>query len=220
MMIELPDFTKAFQHENDFYLSSDVSRIGKLLAHCELYRMTVDLPGPLIECGVFKGASFVRWASFRHLFGGAHTKRILGFDAFGRFPTTNFPDDKRVRARFVEEAGDQSISVAQLREVLSHKGLDKNIELVEGNIVRTLPSYVEEHPELVTSLVNLDTDIYEPAVTILDTLWSRLVPGGVLIIDDYGVFPGETQAVDEFFAGKQVRFQKFSFSATPTYIVK
>ena len=68
--------------------------------------------------------------------------------------------------------------------------------------------------------LNLDTDIYEPAVTILDTLYPRIVKGGILILDDYKVFPGETKAVNEYFKGKKIKIEKFPFSSTPHYIIK
>ena len=34
----------------------------------------------------------------------------------------------------------------------------------------------------------------------LDTLFNRLAPGGVLILDDYGTWAGARKAVDEFFS--------------------
>ncbi len=53
-MIELPDFTKTFDYENYFYMTCDNQRIGKLLAHYELYKMVQNLNGALVECGVSK----------------------------------------------------------------------------------------------------------------------------------------------------------------------
>ena len=105
-------------------------------------------------------------------------------------------------------------------KVLEHKRCERFVELVAGDITQTVPKYVKEHPELRISLLNLDTDIYEPAVTILEHLYPRIVPGGVLILDDYGVFPGETKAVDDFFHGQDVTINKFPFCMTPCYIVK
>ncbi len=220
MAFRLPAFELAFEHENAFYLASDVSRIAKLLAHYELFRRTVELPGAMVECGVFKGASLVRWATFRQLFGGAASKAIVGFDAFGAFPKTGWGPDQAVRARFIEEAGADSIGLEQLNEVLVRKGIGDNVELVKGDICQTLPAYVEARPELAVSLLNLDTDVYEPAVTILECLWPRLVPGGVLMLDDFGVFPGETTAIKEYFADLPVKLQKLPFNNTPTFIVK
>lgn len=219
-MIELPDFTKAFEYENNFYLSCDNSRIEKIISHYELFKMTNDLPGAIVECGVFKGASLCRFAAFREAYGSHRAKKIIGFDMFADFPETNYKEDKLYRQNFIDSAGSKSISLDQLKTVLSQKGVNKNIELIAGNINSTVPEYVLKNPNLKISLLNLDTDIYEPAVTILEHLFPRIVRGGILIIDDYGVFPGETKAVDEFFKDQKIKVQKFPFSMTPSFVVK
>jgi len=219
-MLQLPDFNKAFDYENDFYLSCDNNRLGKFMAHYELYKMAQNLPGAIVECGVFKGVSFTRFAGFRDLLGSASAHKLIGFDIFGDFPETKFEEDIFYRERFIKAAGASSISVEQLREVLHNKGIDKNVELIAGDITKTLPEYIEKNPQLKVSLINLDTDIYEPSVTILEYLYPRLVTGGILILDDYGTFPGETKAIDDYFKGQNIKIQKFPFAMTPCYIVK
>lgn len=218
-MAELPDFDRAWEYENGFHLTCDVTRISKILAHYELFRMVAGLPGAIVECGVFKGASLARFATFRDLFGNPYSKQLIAFDTFGPFPEAGFAGDEGARERFVNAAGDQSIGVAELEGVLRHKGIERNVELVAGDITETVPAYVAEHPELRISLLNLDTDIYEPAVAILEHLYPLIVPGGVLILDDYGTFPGETAAVDEYFGGK-AKIEKLEFAMTPSFIRK
>ena len=73
-MIKLPDFHKPFDYENNFYLSCDNSRIGKMLAHYELLKLSSKIPGCIIECGVFKGISILRFAAFKNLI-----DKLLGF---------------------------------------------------------------------------------------------------------------------------------------------
>lgn len=219
-MIELPDFQKEFEYENSFYLSCQITRVSKILAHYELYRMVRHLPGAIVECGVFKGASLSRFAMFRELFENPFSKRIIGFDTFSEFPETQYEKDQVYRQKFIKNAGSQSISKQQLMQVLKHKSVDRCVELVEGDITETVPKYVSDHPELKISLLNLDTDIYEPATIILEYLYPKIVRGGVLIVDDYGTFPGETQAIDDYFRDREVEIQKFPFCMTPCYIVK
>lgn len=219
-MIKLPDFDKAFEYENNFYLSCDITRISKILAHYELYKLASEIPGAIVECGVFKGISLSRFAMFRDLFGNPFSKKIIAFDTYGRFPKTKFTRDKEFRQKFIDEAGPQSISKEQMVKVLKRKGIDKFIELVKGDIVKTVPVYVESHPELRISLLNIDTDIYEPVVTILKYLYPRVTKGGVIIFDDYGAFPGETAAVEEYFRNKNVEIRKFPFCMTPCYAIK
>lgn len=219
-MIPLPDFEKSFDYENNFYLSCDVTRISKILAHYELFKLVNQVPGAIVECGVLKGASFSRFAMFREIFSNPFSKKIIGFDTFGKFPETSFEDDKKPREQQITNAGVESISKEQLNEVLKNKGIEKNIELIEGDIVETVPKYVEDNPELKISLLNLDTDIYEPAVTILDKLYPRITKGGVLVLDDYETFPGEAKAVDDYFKDQKIEIKKFSFCMTPCYLIK
>ncbi len=91
---------------------------------------------------------------------------------------------------------------------------------MEGDISQTVPEYLNKNPHLKISLLNLDTDIYEPAVTILENLYPRISIGGILIVDDYGVFAGETKAVDNFFKDKNIQINKFPFAKTPSFIIK
>jgi hypothetical protein len=219
-MIKLPNFKKSFEYENNFYLSCDSSRIGKVLAHYELFKIANYLPGSIVECGVFKGASLSRFSMMRELFGNSSSKKIIGFDAFGKFPNTKFHSDQKHRKNFIESSGEEGISKIQMIQVLKNKKTSNNVELIKGDITKTVPKYLKIHPELKISLLNLDTDIYEPAVTILENLYPRLVKGGVLILDDYGTFPGETKAVDDYFDGKNVEIKKFPFATTPSFIIK
>ena len=219
-MIELGDPTKAFEYENKFYFSCDPTRMAKWAAHYELFQEVIELPGAFVECGVFKGVSFLRFAMLRSIFGNEMSMKMIGFDVFGEFPDSELAGDKKYIDRFVAEAGSQSIAKEQLMQLLQLKGIDKNVDLVKGDICQTVPEYLEKEPSLRISLLNLDVDIYAPSVTILEFLWPRIVKGGVLILDDYGKFTGETNAVDEFFKGKDVSIKKFPFAQFPSYIVK
>ena len=95
-----------------------------------------------------------------------------------------------------------------------------NYELVAGDINITVPKYVKDNPFLKISCLHIDTDIYEPAVTILNSFYSHVVKGGLIIFDDYGTFAGETKAVDDFFSDKDVEIQKLSYNHIPSFIIK
>ena len=218
-MINLPNFEDAFEHENDFYLSCESSRIAKLLAHFKFLEITAKIKGEIIECGVFKGASFSRFAMYRKILNLEH-KKLIGFDTFGSFPETNYEKDKEMRKKFIEEAGEESISKGQLEEVLKHKDCFQNTDLIEGDIVKTVPEFVIQNPKLKISLLNLDVDIYEPTVTILKNFYEKISEGGLLILDDFNSFPGETSAVKEYFSGKHIKIMDPIFPNTPYFIQK
>ena len=70
------------------------------------------------------------------------------------------------------------------------------------------------------ALLNIDVDIYEPTCVILEHLYPRVVSGGVVLLDDYKVFPGETKAVDDYFAGRPVKILQTPYSPTPHYFIE
>ena len=76
----------AFDYENGFILTSEPYRLGNILAHYELYKKIVHLPGDVVELGVFKGNSLIQFATFRSLLENDKSRKIVGFDAFGEFP--------------------------------------------------------------------------------------------------------------------------------------
>jgi hypothetical protein len=199
-MIKLPKFKNLFEYENGFYLTCNVYRIAKLLLHYELLKKTVGISGDIVEFGVFKGISFVNLAAMRDIF-GMQDKKIIGFDTYDDFPETLFEQDKTERDFFIKSAGSQSISVAQLKKIMDFKKI-QNYELISGNILETLPEYMKDNKKKY-SFVNLDTDVYEPAVCVLNNVYIHLSIGGVMVFDDYARFPGETKAVDDFLLDKK-----------------
>lgn len=219
-MLNIPELVRAFEWENAFYLTCGSSRLAKVIARYELFKIAQAIPGAIVDCGVYKGISLLQFAMLRDLFQRGQARRIVGFDVFGRFPETAYEPDEALRRKFIAEAGAEGIGVEQLKELLRHKQCERDVELVVGDICKTVPEYVAKNPELEISLLDLDTDIYEPAVVILEHLYPRIASGGVLILDDYGVFPGETKAVDDYFKGRDVEIRKLPFAATPSYLIK
>ena len=54
-MINKYDENNSFYYENGFYLTSQPYRIGNMLSHFELYKKITNLPGDVVELGVFRG---------------------------------------------------------------------------------------------------------------------------------------------------------------------
>ncbi len=212
------DTGKKWEYENGFMLTSDITRLPKMIAHYELYKSIRELPGEVLEFGVFKGASFVRLCTYRDMMESPYSRKIIGFDAFGKFPSQENEEDVKFIERFENSAGD-GISVEDLHKSLSLKNI-KNYELIQGDINETLSVYLEERPELKISFLHIDVDVYQPTMKVLNLLYDKIVKGGVLVLDDYATVAGETKAVDEFFKEKDVLIQKLSISHIPCYIRK
>jgi len=202
--------------ENIFYLKTDVTRISKLIYHYEIYKKISNLPGDVIECGVFKGVSLIRFLTFRENLENNYSRKIYGFDAFGKFPKAK--NDKETNKLIVPFGN--GISKDELEEILNKKNF-KNFELIKGDIRKTLPEFIKKKSELKISLLHLDMDIYEPTKFALTKLFNKVVRGGVILIDDYNAVPGATKAIDEFLKKhKSLKIEKLSFYKLPAFIKK
>lgn len=207
----------AYEAENSFYLRSHPSRMAKLLAHYELYRRITDLPGAVVELGVYKGASFLRFATFRHILENAYSRQLIGFDAFGQFPREEVSgqDDRRFIEKF-ESTGGPGISKDGLEDLIAEKGFD-NTQLVEGNIFETLPAFLKATPALKVALLHLDLDVFEPTAFALDHLLPHMVRGGLVVFDDYGMVEGATRAADAACERLGVGMKKLTNYQIPGY---
>ena len=221
-MMEIDGLTsdRSWDWENGYFWFSHPSRINKFLAHYELYQMILNLPGDVFELGVFKAASMIRWVTFRQLLENSYSRRIVGFDTFGKFPTKGVELD--VDLEYVEafsaQAGD-ALSRAQVDEIFKRKGFE-NIELLEGNITDTLPHFVQNNPACRIALLHLDLNVKEPTKFALEALYDRIVPGGLIVIDDYTSVVGATEAIDDLVADKGLVIEKLSFHSVPAFIRK
>ncbi|WP_299367876.1 TylF/MycF/NovP-related O-methyltransferase [Winogradskyella sp.] len=214
------DLEKRFNYENGFYATADPSRFSKFISHLEFFKRTSNVRGEIVEFGIFKGNSFFRWIKFRDLLEQTNSRKIIGFDVFDDFPEATFEADKLKRDAFVKETkGGQSISFEEINELLEKQGLQKNIEIIKGDILKTLDDYISKNPQLKISLLHIDVDLYEPTKHILERLYSKVTKGGIIILDDYGAFAGTNKAVDDFF-DNNIEIKKLPYSNAISYIVK
>ena len=213
-------YSNCWDYENGFYLTTPSSRLAKSIAHWEIYKRIAQLPGEIIEFGVFKGASLIRWATYREILESQSSRKLIGFDAFGGFPVSGTAEDVEFINQFETQSG-VGIDEKEMDYALKAKGFS-NYELIKGNILETLPEYIKKTPQLKIALLHIDVDVYEPAKKILDLLFDKVVTGGIIVLDDYGVVAGETKAVDNFLHSipEQYSVEKLPFYKVPSFLVK
>lgn len=209
----------AMFYENGFYLTSKKTRLFNILSHYEIYKKIINIPGDVIELGVYRGGSIIQFATYRELLENAEARKIWGFDVFGTFPEAHNKEDEKFRECWIKETNGEFLTKDELEKSFCYKGI-YNIELIKGEIGDTIPFFLNQNPNLRIALLHIDTDIYEPAKIALDYLYNRVVKGGIILFDDYTI-AGETRAIEEFFKNKDVELQKLSISQNkPSFIVK
>ena len=205
--------------ENNFYLKSNVSRLNKTLCQYELFKETSNIPGDIIECGVFKGISLIRFLTFRDLLIKKVKKKVIGFDVFGKFPKQKIKEDQKF-AKSHDKSSGYGISDNQLNKVLISKKF-KNFKLIKGDIKKTLPKFLERNKKLKISFLHLDMDVYEPTKFALEYLFSKVSKNGIILIDDYKNVKGATKATDLFLKkNSQLKIKNLDFNKRLSFLKK
>ena len=96
---------KIWDAENVFYLNAKTSRISKFVYHYEIYKKIIDIPGDILEFGVFKGASFSKLLAFRKILENQDSRKIVGFDDFGSFTVKGTKEDKQFARDYIKNFG-------------------------------------------------------------------------------------------------------------------
>ena len=204
--------------ENIYHLKTDISRISKLIYHYEIYKKIQDIPGDIVECGVFKGVSLTRFLTYRSILENNFSRKIIGFDAFGKFPKQKQKSDKNFIKKWESLAGD-GISKSELNNILLNKKFE-NYELIEGDVFKTIPSFLKNNNTKKIALLHLDMDVYKPTKFVINKLFNKMSKNGIILIDDYSETVGATKAIDEFLKiKKSLKIKKLSYYKLPAYIL-
>jgi len=204
--------------ENIYHLKTDISRISKLIYHYEIYKKIQDIPGDIVECGVFKGVSLTRFLTYRSILENNFSRKIIGFDAFGKFPKQKQKSDKNFIKKWESLAGD-GISKSELNNILLNKKFE-NYELIEGDVFKTIPNFLKNNNTKKIALLHLDMDVYKPTKFVINKLFNKMSKNGIILIDDYSETVGATKAIDEFLKiKKSLKIKKLSYYKLPAYIL-
>ncbi|HUC37181.1 MAG TPA: TylF/MycF/NovP-related O-methyltransferase [Acidimicrobiales bacterium] len=164
------------------------------LAECVEQVVADDVPGDLLEAGVWRGGSCILMRGVLEAFGDTD-RCVWVADSFEGLPK---PDAQRYPA----DEGDDlwtfeelAISLEQVQANFARYGLlDDRVRFLKGWFEDTLPTAPVER----LSLLRVDGDLYSSTTQALESLYPKLSPGGWCIVDDYGAVPACRAAVDDF----------------------
>ena len=205
-----------FHFYNGLLLSPDIDRVRKMLVRYELFKKSLEIPGDIVECGVFKGSGMAYWIKLLEIFSPGAEKKVVGFDLFKNDEELYAEDTDRTG--FVKEWIKEKDLYNKVDSVLSRIGNSKRYELVKGPIEKTSKAYIESNSGFRISLLHLDLDVYEGTLAALRNFYPSVVRGGVIAFDEYAI-PGwgESDAVDEFLSGhKDIEIKTLTYARNPT----
>jgi len=200
-------------------------QLKRFLALYEIFKLALPVKGSVVECGVFKGFGVMSWAKLSAMLEPENlTRRIYGFDTFAGFPSVSDKDANPVAAPhdgalFADSYEELQSLIAQYDQDRFLGHVDK-VHLIKGNVVETVPAFLEANPHLVVSLLFLDLDLYEPTQVALRHFLPRMPRGAVLAFDelDNPMWPGETLALLEEL-GFRIRLRRLEWDPYIAYAV-
>jgi hypothetical protein len=205
--------------------------LPRLLAHYEMFQKIKDLPGSIVELGVFCGNGLFTWANFLETFcPGDRIRKVFGFDNFEGY---KFFTEKDADAEVFTQKHDHKLEVSasmvhRLVKLHNDDNLLRGVErcrLIDGDIVQKVPEFVEQNKGLRLCMLYCDANLYSPTKIGLEYLYPLVVPGGIIAFNAYGQNPweGEGKALDEFLEEHKIvaKLIRFPFSTIPScYFIK
>jgi hypothetical protein len=193
----------------------------------ELYGHIIGVHGVIMEFGVRWGRNLALYESLRGIYEPFnHNRKIVGFDTFAGFPAVDAKDGGAeiisVGAYSVtQDYFDYLSKVLDYHEQESPISHLKKFELVKGDAVSSIKSYLADQPETIVSLAYFDFDIYEPTKACLLAIKDHLTKGSVVAFDELNNrdYPGETLAVKEVLGLGTYPIRHSRFSPTQSYII-
>jgi O-methyltransferase len=147
----------------------------------------IDVPGAILEVGVWRGGTGALLAARAERLGLDDTVYLC--DTWTGVTKTGEVDI------YYRDGKHDDTSQEIVEELIARLGLS-NVELLQGVFPEDTGDRI---PDRTFRLCHCDVDVYESARGVLEWVWPRLAPGGVVVFDDYGfpACPGVTKLVDE-----------------------
>jgi hypothetical protein len=156
-----------------------------------------DVPGDLIETGVWRGGVTILMRGILEAWGDA-VRRVWVADSFEGLPAPNVDDYPADEGHDLSGVPTLMVGADIVRANFERYDLlDDRVRFLEGWFADTLATAPIEQ----LAVLRLDGDLYESTMDALVPLYDKVASGGFVIVDDYGAWEPCRQAVDEFRAG-------------------
>ena len=163
------------------------------VANLRLAASLKGIPGDIVECGTWRGGMI---AGIADILGPERCYRL--FDSYEGMPPAKEIDGKWALAWERNTSGPDYHDNCRASELEARTAMSlsraKNVVITKGWFQDTLPKAARSP----ISLLRMDADWYDSTVCILENFASSVVPGGMIIVDDYYFFEGYALAVNEF----------------------
>ena len=107
-----------FKAYNDLIESNNLDRLQKIFTRYDFFKKTMNIPGDIVECGVFKGTGQIYWLKLLRIYDEYSMKKVVGFDTFQSFPKSILKYEKKQAKKFLKESSYKEVSVKDINDKL------------------------------------------------------------------------------------------------------
>jgi hypothetical protein len=199
--------------------------MGKMLYRFKFFEKIYELPGDIIELGVFKGSGVATWLKFLNIFDFNSNKKVIGFDLFdSKNDIVEKYENGNTMNIVYNKVDSTDLSIDNVKsKIYNITNDDSKFILIKGDVCHTTAKFVKENPGFRASLIYVDLDLAEPTYHSLMNLWDKLLPGGYIVFDEYEYHKfDESNDVDKFLNEKKISYEiKSTHWIAPTsYMIK
>lgn len=186
---------------NTLLFSNDFRVFSKMTKRIELYLKIFNLPGDILEFGVFKGAGMALWLKLKNMYEPNSNTKIIGFDIFSENITIdNLTGNNKILMQSVLSRVDKNdLNIETINSKLKEISDSDNFLLIKGDASYTSKEFTEKNVGARIKLLYMDMDLDKPTFDTLMNLWDNIVVNGIIVLDEYGYHCwDESRGVDRF----------------------
>jgi O-methyltransferase len=171
------------------------------------------IQGDLLEAGVWRGgASLFMKATLNRL--GLGDRKLWLADSFEGLPRPKQAADTKHRGHDLSNCDFLKVPQEDVVALFERFGLlDGNVKFLKGWFCDSLQT-AQTGP---LALLRLDGDLYESTMDILKPLYSKVVPGGFVVVDDFYTWAGCRDAIHEFRETHQINAEIHRIDASGAF---
>ncbi len=160
--------------------------LNRLLTIYELYKKTLGMAGHIADVGVYKGASSLLFAKLIKNFESEALTLCHGFDWF---QGTHIGEND---SSLVADGGYKT-EYESVLELIKMQQMDNILKIHKLDLTKDLPDFFDKNKHLRFKLIMMDAGTYEVMDAAIPLFYERLIPGGIMIFDQYSheFSPGE-----------------------------
>lgn len=170
-----------------------------------------NIKGAIVETGSWKGGLGAYMARF-----GRETWLFDSFEGLPELSEKDFEIAKQKNLDLHTKTG--YIAVSEEYAINISKKLGTKPHIIKGWFENTLPANKKEIGEI--ALLRLDGDTYDSTLDALNELYGSVVPGGIIVVDDYHDFSGCRKALYDFFYNKGLSHDLIQYPFGRMYFYK